>query len=40
MPIKDSLIASTALVHALTVATRNATDFEKAGVGVIDPFQD
>jgi hypothetical protein len=40
MPIKDSLIASTALVHGLTVATRNATDFEKAGVGVIDPFQD
>jgi hypothetical protein len=24
----------------LMVATRNATDFEKAGVGVIDPLQD
>jgi hypothetical protein len=38
MPIKDSLIAATALVHGLTVVTRNRADFEKAGVGVIDPF--
>ena len=37
MPIKDSLIAATALVHELTVATRNRTDFENAGVRVIDP---
>jgi predicted nucleic acid-binding protein len=38
MPIKDSLIAATALVHGLTVATRNRADFEKAGVGIVDPF--
>ena len=38
MPIKDSLIAATALVHGLTVVTRNRADFEKAGVGIIDPF--
>lgn len=38
MPIKDSLIATTALVHGLTVATRNLRDFEKAGVDVVDPF--
>jgi predicted nucleic acid-binding protein len=38
MPIKDSLIAATALVHGLTLVTRNRTDFEKAGVGIIDPF--
>jgi predicted nucleic acid-binding protein len=38
MPIKDSLIAATALVHDLAVATRNRTDFEKAGVEVVDPF--
>jgi len=38
MPIKDSLIAATALVHDLVVATRNRADFEKADVGVIDPF--
>ena len=39
MPITDSLIAATALVHGLAVATRNRTDFENAGVNVIDPFR-
>ena len=38
MPVKDSLIAATALVHRLSVATRNRRDFEKAGVTVTDPF--
>jgi len=38
MPIKDSLIATTAIVHGLTVATRNRIDFTKAGVQVVDPF--
>jgi toxin FitB len=38
MPIKDSLIAATALVHGLTVATRNRSDFQKAGVKMVDPF--
>ena len=38
MPIKDSLIAATALAHGLTVATRNIHDFEKTGVKVVDPF--
>jgi toxin FitB len=37
MPIKDSLIAATALVHDLTVVTRNRADFEEAGVSIIDP---
>ena len=31
MPIKDSLIAATALAHGLHVATHNRGDFEKAG---------
>ena len=39
MPIKDSLIAATALAHGLVVATRNRTDFERAGVDVLDPFE-
>ena len=38
MPIKDSLIAATALVHDLVVVTRNARDFTNAGLKVIDPF--
>ena len=38
MPIKDSLIAATALVHGLTVATRNRVDFANAGLRIVDPF--
>jgi toxin FitB len=38
MPIKDSLIAATALVHSLTVVTRNRADFANAGVPIVDPF--
>lgn len=38
MPIKDSLIAATALAHGLTVATRNTADFERAGVNLLNPF--
>lgn len=39
MPIKDSLIAATALVHNLTIATRNTTDFAHARVRTLNPFQ-
>jgi predicted nucleic acid-binding protein len=38
MPIKDSMIAATALVHNLTVASRNTSDFRKAGVRIVNPF--
>jgi predicted nucleic acid-binding protein len=38
MPIKDSLIAATALTHGLTVATRNRVDFATASVNIVDPF--
>jgi predicted nucleic acid-binding protein len=38
MPIKDSLIAATALVHGLTIATRNQAGFRVAGVKLLDPF--
>jgi predicted nucleic acid-binding protein len=38
MPLKDSMIAASALAHNLTVATRNVVDFTKAGVRVVNPF--
>ena len=38
MPIKDSLIAASALQHGLTVATHNTADFVAAGVPIVDPF--
>jgi predicted nucleic acid-binding protein len=33
------LIAATAAVHGLTLATRNEPDFEDCGVTVINPFR-
>ena len=36
--IEDALIAATALVHNLTVVTRNARDFEPLGVETLNPF--
>jgi predicted nucleic acid-binding protein len=38
MPVKDSLIAATAVVYGLAVATRNRADFLNAGVRIVDPF--
>ena len=38
LPIKDSLIAATALTHGFIVVTRNTRDFSKTGVKVLDPF--
>jgi predicted nucleic acid-binding protein len=35
---RDALIAATALVHGLTVATRNVADFEQTGVAVVNPW--
>ena len=37
MPIKDSLIAATALAHNLTITTLNRRDFEAAAVSLVDP---
>ena len=35
---RDALIAATALVHGLTVVTRNVADFEPMGVAVLNPW--
>lgn len=37
-PYRDSLIAATALVHRLTVVTRNRADFEPMAVAVLNPW--
>ena len=35
----DKQIAATALIHSLTVVTRNQRDFEATGVRVFNPFE-
>jgi predicted nucleic acid-binding protein len=39
-PQRDSLIAATALVHRMTVITRNVRDFEPMGVHLLNPWLD
>jgi toxin FitB len=38
LPVVDGLLAATARVAGLTVATRNVADFARAGVDFVDPF--
>lgn len=38
-PVIDSLIAATALVHGMTVVTRNVADFESSGVSFLNPWE-
>ena len=37
MPVKDSMIAATALRHGLKLATLNSRDFEACGLPLVDP---
>jgi predicted nucleic acid-binding protein len=37
--LEDAMIAATARIHQLTVATRNERDFKQLGVQVLDPFK-
>jgi predicted nucleic acid-binding protein len=36
---RDALIAATAMVHGLTVVTRNVADFQPGGVAVLNPWK-
>ena len=36
---RDAIIAATALVHGMTVITRNVSDFEKTGVELLNPWE-
>lgn len=37
-PVRDALIAATALVHGMTMVTRNVADFEPTGVSILNPW--
>lgn len=37
-PFRDGLIAATALVHGMTVVTRNVSDFGSAGLKLLNPW--
>lgn len=36
---RDSLIAATALVHAMTIVTRNVADFSSSGARLLNPWE-
>jgi predicted nucleic acid-binding protein len=36
---RDALIAATALVHSMTVVTRNVSDFARTGVKLLNPWE-
>ena len=38
-PERDALIAATALVHGMTIVTRNVKDFDKTGVEIYNPWK-
>jgi predicted nucleic acid-binding protein len=38
-PERDALIAATALVHGMTLATRNTADFQPSGVPILNPWE-
>lgn len=39
LPTVDGLLAATAIVHGLTVATRNVRDFARTGVPILNPWE-
>lgn len=38
-PFRDSLITATALVHGMTIVTRNVADLQSAGVSILNPWE-
>jgi toxin FitB len=40
LPVIDSMLAATAIVHGLTLVTRNVGDVRRTGVPFLNPFED
>lgn len=38
LPVIDSMLAATAIVHGLTLVTRNVDDVRRTGVSFVNPF--
>ena len=38
LPVIDSLLAATAEIHQLTIATRNVADFERCSIAIFNPW--
>jgi predicted nucleic acid-binding protein len=38
LPVIDGLLAATAIIHGLTLVTRNVNDVERTGVACVNPF--
>lgn len=36
---RDALVAATALVHGMTMVTRNVADFQSTGVAILNPWE-
>lgn len=39
LPVVDSMLAATAIVHGLTLVTRNVDDVRRTGVPFLNPFE-
>jgi predicted nucleic acid-binding protein len=39
VPVVDGLLAATALVHGMTLVTRNTADLARTGVSLLDPWE-
>ncbi len=40
LPVIDGLLAATAIVHKMTLVTRNLRDMERTGVMVVNPWEE